>query len=270
MILVKFTDYASEFVNGSLYMNPLEYFWRHGFEGQADVYEGLSEIIDIDKMRHMFSNDLAEYITRDIGIQSVDYSLCNILCMSRIDVEPREGFVKITAPNDMPSFGKKAVIITDLDSFLSRVNSAISGQGYQYVCEDVEYYNPTYGGKETKKKSILTWKIRTSFTINQMGNIDPIDFRDSFDKNERYSWQNEWRISLYRGDVIANAYILEIGDIHDITMTVDSKKMEDKSFIEQLLKKYNYDNPGYIGNVSRTDLRKLFQKSGKYWVLVNT
>lgn len=271
MILIKHTDYVDEFLHGDLYCNSLEYFWKNGFEEQKDIYEGLSANVNLDSIKHIFPEELRDHLIQDIRIQAVGYASCNILCLTKIDAIPFYGNTIIKMPSEMDNFGKQAIVITDLSEFIRRVNERIEQLGFKYVCGNVAYHKPFENGEKTEKKSKITWKSVEPVTLEQLGNPAVLTKRDSFDKHSKYANQNEWRICIFRGNNDASAFTLKIGDISDIAFNVKSEMLIDRSYVEQLIKRYNYSNPGYIGNVSRRALRNLFLRSGekKYWFFFN-
>ncbi len=271
MILVKYTNYANEFLEGDLYCNSLDFFWKNGFEGQSDIYEGLSANINLDSIKHIFPEEIRSHLIQDIGIQAVGYASCNVLCMTKIDAFPFYGKTIINMPSKMSEFGAQAIVITDFSEFMHRVEVGIRRLGFKYVCGDVVYHHPSENGKKTEHKSRITWKSMKAVTLEQLDNPAVLTIRDSFDKHSKYTNQNEWRISIFRGTDDASPFTLKIGNISDIAFSVRGDKLADRSYVEELIKRYNYSNPGYIGNVSRGALRNHFLKSGdkKYWFFFN-
>lgn len=63
--------------------------------------------------------------------------------------------------------------------------------------------------------------------------------RTCFDKMDKFSWQNEWRVILYRGEKSVEPYRLEIGNIRDIChwVTIDNLENEIKCCLEMVLLK---------------------------------
>ena len=271
MILIKYTDYIDDFLNGNLYCNSLNYFWKNGFEEQKDIYEGISANVKIDSIKHIFPEEVRDHLIQDIGIQAVGYASCNVLCMTKIDAFPFYGNTIINMSSEMGAFGKQAIVISDFSEFIRRVDEKIRRLGFKYVCGDVVYHNPTENGEKTDKKGRVTWKSMEAVTLEQLDNPTVLSKRDSFDKHSKYSNQNEWRICIFRGNKDASAFSLKIGDISDIAFHVRSEMLTDRNYVEQLIKRYNYSNPGYIGNVSRGVLRNHFLRAGekKYWFFFN-
>ena len=253
-------------------MNDLQYFWNNGFEQQMDIFEGVSCDVDINKVKSIFPDELQNAIVHDIALQPVGYSYCNVFCASKIEIKRVEAGVQITAPAEMNKFGEKAVIIKDVEKFLTRVRHSACSHGFDFVCGDINYCSPTTGGHADSNKSKLTWKSMQPVGLDVFGNDSVISIKDAFDKHIKYEGQMEWRIVLYRGVKESKAYDLDIGCLEDIVEVVDATKMKDKCFIEELCRKYDHDSIGYQGTTSRDDLRKKFIELGdnKYWFFMST
>ena len=51
--LLKFISkkkYLEDFLNGKLYMNPLNYFWENGFDDQKDIFESVVSTVPVKDM----------------------------------------------------------------------------------------------------------------------------------------------------------------------------------------------------------------------------
>ena len=256
---------------GKLYMNRLPYFWEKGFEEQRDIREGISGEIHLESIKTLLPNELQDAVARDVALQMVGYSYCNIFCMSRIDTKiVEDGALQISIPADMSQFGNKAVIITDLDEFFSRVHQAVTRCGFDYVGENVCYHQPRLFGAPVYKKSHIIWKSDVPLSSEYF--LNKITYqRDVFDKSEKYQSQLEWRLALYRGVKESKEYYLDIGDITDIAKVVDFTEMIERRFIEELVMKYDHAEINHVGTISRELLRQKFVDLGekKYWLFID-
>ena len=261
-------DYAEAFQNGKLYMNTLDYFWNQGFEDQKDILEGVTNLTDADGLPFL-PEDLKKHQYADAQLQAVGYRYCNVLCMYQVLMKekryPAGAGVEYDTAKRITEFGNYAVIVENQAEFLRRIAHAC--KDFKYLSGPVNYHSPKFNGAPLDNKNHIILKIDTPLLIDQFSLTEKI--RDSFDKYDRFSWQSEWRLSLYRGERNISAYTLNIGDIHDITCLVDASSFE--LALENTIKKglYRSTDERYHGNVSRKEMRDLFCKLGdnKAWLL---
>ena len=99
--------YLKDFLNGSLYMNTLNYFWNEYYrdsqnkkqeeggnvidtsnwilpEGQKDVFEGVIGTIKGNKFSN--DNDLQKALMSDLYLRAKGFGYCNTLCLSLIHI----------------------------------------------------------------------------------------------------------------------------------------------------------------------------------------
>lgn len=266
-VLAKFLpcqERADSFRKGLLYMNTLHYFWNNGFEDQRDIMEGVilsSSPQDIDFLPADF---IAHQLT-DIQFRAVGYAYCNVFCMSRFEIVPlmpvqSGSAVDIQTPTNMKDFGEYVVIVDDEEEYLKRINAA--AKNYLYLCGNVHYHNPTLNGTPMGKRHHALLQSENVFDIRKL-NGAKTQF-DAFDKNIRYSGQNEWRLCLYHGIRSTEHLKLEIGDIRDITHLIKAEDLEKEIYKLVYNPKFFQSTEMYYGNVSREDLRELFYKLGDY------
>lgn len=263
-VLIKFTklDYAKSFQQGKLYMNTLSWFWNNGFEDQKDILEGVIAKIQPRNMS-AFDPTFLNVQCEDFQIQACGYEFCNVFCMSKIDVNVSpNGQIRVTAPAKMDKFGEYAVIIDDEEEFLKRINRAITNNGHKYLCGKIMYHSPKINGKNMTANHQMLLKTANSYDIKQL--IRDANHRkyDSFDKSTEYQYQNEWRLTLYRGVREQDAYLLDIGDLNDITHIVKNSEIN----IIQLINEHKNLSKSvdcYYGNVDRHELRDLFYQLGE-------
>lgn len=261
-------EYADDFQQGRLYMNSLSYFWNHGFSAQKDIMEGV--LLSVPPETFSFPLDFVRGQLTDLLFQAVGYGFCNVFCMSAVGLSVlrdtfRGALVKVETPSNMHEFGKYAVIVTDTSEFLRRINRA--AKGCKYLCGKVNYSPATLRGQRMDHRHHIIFKSESTFDISEIGGIKKR--WDSFDKNEKYSGQMEWRLCIYRGEKSTSPFCLDIGDISDITRRVETKALREE--IDRLLPELKISGMEdiFYGNVSRRELRELFYRLGdnRAWML---
>lgn len=275
-LLIKFTpklDYARSFQQGKLYMNTLNYFWTNGFEEQRDVLEGVAAKTSPDNLDFL-PEDLRSVQYTDIQIQAVGYRYCNVFCMHRIDLKPLGKSplgteIAYETASNIEKFGAYAVIVDDEAELLRRINRAANEQQFKYLCGKVNYHKPILNKKPVTSKPNIILKCDETVDMGLFGTEGR--YRDSFDKYDKYSWQNEWRLTLYRGVSDINAYQFNIGDLSDITHIVKTKNLEKKLHKEIQNPKLFNSNESYYGNASRKELYGLFAALGdnQAWLIIS-
>lgn len=290
-VLLKFISqkpFVEDFLNGSLYMNSLYYFWNEYplreaamnrnkiikehpdidpdtvtvpidyklSPAQADMFEGT---IGFDTSQ-FFKGDFGEHMLSDAIMRAVGFQYCDTLCFYRLDYRQDGIFLKYSVPN-MNDFGDYVAIIKDKNELLRRVNAAAEREKIDYLCGDVYYRPLKLEGNNTDVSQ------RNHIVIKCDSQFDMADFnlgsrRDCFVKMDHYSWQKEWRIAAYRGVKDTEPYRLEVGDIRDIVECVQAGDLPatlDRMIVNGQIK--NSDD-GFYGNISRHDLKEKFYKLG--------
>ncbi|WP_155832010.1 hypothetical protein [Butyrivibrio sp. WCD2001] len=289
-LLLKFISkesYVNDFLNGSLYMNSLHYFWNeypllqgisrkesittenietntNNIAGttdykmspaQADMLEGTAGFAISEDIK----NDFGEYVLTDAMLRAVGFQYCNTLCFYRLDYVHEQPYINYDVP-DMSQFGEYVVIIKDKGELLRRIAAASIRENIYFLSGDVRYKAPRYDGEETdlSERHHVFIKAGQYFDLN--------DFKitrecDCFQKMNKYSWQKEWRVAIYRGVKSTEAYKLEIGDIRDIAECVPAKDLAMKLDALFASNKIRISDKGFYGNISRRDLRE------KYYLL---
>lgn len=264
--------YANQFLSGKIYMNSMSFFWSKGFEEQKDFFEGLSSTIPKNKMDGL-PQDFKEVLCYDIGIRVDAYKYCNICSFYRLDADDILKTIQLPSP-EIDKFGDYAVIILDEDGFINRINKAINKNlGWYFLCGDVNYHRRLDTTKPNNPvRHTMDLMLHEPIDINLISDKpESLRSRDCFDKINKYSYQNEWRICLYRNIQTEAPYTLEIGDISDIACIVKTKELRQK-----LIKVYKGYWPAnvseqrkpYQGNISRKSFRNTILKvDGKVWIM---
>ena len=208
MFLVKFferREYANDFLSGRLYANRLSYFKNiegAGDTNRGDKYEGTvvwgqPGRIQIKINEHDISNDLAG--PASMSLHRLEHF--NVLCfyagyIRNYNSQLTEAEIKnqLIIPRQCDKFGQYAVVIKDGAEFFKRVKQATNARDYREAHGIVKYYDPD--------------------TFH--GNFPGIS--GAFRKQERFSYEQEYRIVIETGIAGTWPLVLDIGDISDITM----------------------------------------------------
>lgn len=210
-------QYARDFIEGRLYLNPLKYFKRLelGDDGRGDPYEAPTfwhqpkdvEALSID----VGDAELEIRPLSEVVVQENQYDSHNILCLyaafrpeaARTYEEYRNS---VLIPERCLRMGPVAVLIDNVREFRDRIASAVKGTGFHVQLHPVEYFDgSTYSARHDK----------------------PI-----FAKEQKYSWQREYRLAVDRHVAIPEPYILDVGPIGDICRPVDPGGLNDTIQIE--------------------------------------
>ncbi len=290
-VLLKFISqksFVDDFLNGSLYMNSLYYFWNEypikeaaikraelislnpevdldniSFPidykispAQADMFEGT---VGFDNSKNS-NMSIENHMFTDTIIRAVGFQFCDTLSFYRLDYEFDNMILHYDLPN-MKEFGNYVAIIKDKKELLRRVNEAAKRDNINYLCGDVHYRGLKKSGVNTdfSRKNHITLKCDALFN---MDDFNLKSKRDCFIKMDKYSWQREWRIAVYRGVKDTNAYRLEIGNIKDIVECVSAENLV--STIDRLLRygEIKTWSVGFYGNISRRDMKEKFYQLG--------
>lgn len=233
--------------------------------GQSDLYEGV--VYTIKENQEVLEPDLNNHLNSDIFLRAKGFGYCNVLSFYRLDymLINKYGyfpFVEYNLNDKMKDFGEYVVIIDDEEKLLKRIGKAAEEQNYKYLCGNVRYRDYIKDGIIAPEKNTITIKLDGEIDIdfvNQYKNAEKK--RNCFDKMSDYTYQNEWRTVLYRVVQSVDAYRLEIGNIRDICHWVKSEDIIE-ALDEDFKKGVKTGTSGYYGNVSKTELRDLFNKLG--------
>ena len=224
--LVKFFDnevYARDFVNGRVYANTLATFKAlEGIDdsGRADRHEGTIAWLQPGHGRLEISGmDITDDLAGPTQIQKSWLNHLHVFClhavhsgsldMARVSNENIEGLrQQLTIPDECRALGKYAVLVNDVYEFVRRIEAAAKVNGYSILARRlVRYYDPeSFHG-----------------TFRDVASI--------FHKQDRHSYQREFRFVIDDGLVSDSPLILEIGDISDITQRFDSAELNTEKFL---------------------------------------
>jgi hypothetical protein len=186
--------------NGTVFMNSTGFFLDIEDNNlRGDKFESLSEIIPGNNLELYHKDHLVA--VAEIAKLSIwnNYPKGNIFCSYTLFTDYHLDGNGIDP--GCKEFGDTAIIITDFNKFLSRVNRAVAEQQLNVVYAPVDYLDTsTYEGKWTPFKK-------------------PIE----------YSFQKEFRFFI-RGQAY-EPLVLNIGPINDIAFMLDSDKIDKLRFV---------------------------------------
>lgn len=234
-------EYAEEFLNGSLYMNSMGYFWENGFEGQRDFAEG--SLVTMNPSQTPFPEDLKGVIKGNIVTRAVGYRYCNICSFTRLVVNHKQKYVIRFNPK-MRDFGKYVVRIKNFDEFLKRIISATRVNKDIAIGGPVRYVEPS-----------------NEIELN------------CFCKADVFNWQFEWRVAylhdieelkkdakserLLQKQFEGKKFVLNIGNIADICELYSANDMWNDQ-LKGIYPDYTiYETPLQKGEFSDEEMREL-------------
>lgn len=290
-VLLKFISkekYAEDFLNGNFYMNTLYYFWdqkpieeakeeremlikanpeenpdniivpiRNKLpSAQADTLEGIVGYGSHAPFNLVFGE---RNMLSDCMYQAVGFQYCNVLCFYRLDYKFHAPiFCHDALDDDMTEFGEYVIIVKDKLELIKRIERVVGDM--KFLCGDVEYKAPIKNGEETYISNRHHILVRQEPTEN-VSSIQTEE-GDCFTKFDKYAWQKEWRVALYRGRKDTRAFTLKVGSIRDIADCRRAEKLLPE--VEQMLiaGDIKFSRGGYYGNISRPKMRKKFYRLG--------
>lgn len=280
--------YVQDLLNGKLFMKALDQFGDiarrdetadNDFRG--DILEGYSESFGKGYNPHLYKED-GSGIEHDGILGSIDTLRLRrkVYCLSAIDYDlKRNGLIR---PSEkMKKFGKYAVVISDVDAFLSRLRKAFS----KYCKENNANYEIKYD------KVLYDVDLYDSFQY------------DEFHKSISYTWQNEFRISIdfsrgkFSQTILDNTtdfakltfpgiisidtdplslrdfIYFELGDLRDICFTVEISELFDSGFSVALKKKPSiitaYETPHNRRPTFCKGVTEILMSDGKYHMAIS-
>jgi hypothetical protein len=193
IFLIKFGNYEHLLQlrdEGLLYMNPLPYFWKiEDEELRGDPFDGVSKIerghkVTIGKEKVIGG----KWIMRMHPPEPIKI---NIFCMYAL-----RPLIEASFPVDERTFrfGEHALVLTNNDEFLRRIEFYLNSQTISFNADIVEYIEDDY--------------------IGEVG---------EFRKLKRFDFQSEWRLVCYDGP--GKRREIRIGSIRDISTIIRSDEV---------------------------------------------
>ena len=216
-------EHADAFVIGSLFANRLCYFKQiENRDGRGDKYEG-AIMPRLDGLSITLTcTDIETGEVSEITIPEEDFAAppiiqptwldhSNVFCMyagysgafKEISIDNLQCFQKqLEILEECTKLGRYAVLIKNVTEFIRRGRVAAERENYEIWWRLLRYYDPEVG----------TPRLESS--------LDSI-----FSKSKEYEYQREFRFAIDNGSVGRNHIILNIGEIDDITMCMDSREI---------------------------------------------
>lgn len=276
-------QYAEDFLAGRLFMNTLGYFWdeeklkrpipladlKEDVPGQNDMLEGA--YCYGDPRRLGLPDDFVDHMAADVILRAKGYRYCNLFCCCKLDYSAGnlgDGHCRIEWDETriMKEFGKYVIIIDDVREFEKRVDRAMRRERFTYLCGSVKYRKFKHNGADVDLGHHVMLRAENYVVdVNDETLRNAVEGNfDSFSKMDTMAYQNEWRISLYRGKKDTVPYVLNLGcRLDDIAHAVMVEEMIDAVNTDFRQGKFKLE-PQYkwYGNVDRGDLRKKFYALG--------
>ena len=218
-------EYADDFMKGSLYLNRLSYYkaMEDSDDGRADKYEAAAAWLQPPDVNIKLSIDglnraieiLPEDLAAPVYWSHNHHDHLHVLCLYAIytngfecvdgqvnysDEKAPELKRQLEVHQDNFKFGQHAVIVP-ATLFINRVKGAIKNLGYSGRMKLADYYNPDLS--------------HTEFTEN----IIP------FKKQQRFSYQNEFRIVVNNKTIGDTPLRIEVGDLSDISAKINATSL---------------------------------------------
>ena len=256
-------EYAECFLSGKLYMNTIGFFINNGFEDQKDAFEGTFCTVENSKFP-ILPQVVRSMQASDLTFRAVGYQYCNVLCFFKVGVTEENGLCTLHYNPKMKKFGEYVIIVKNETELINRIGRAVKKLGYKYICSKVKYHTPKKDGELIRDGHVVEFTTDFEIQFNKIPKEAVSREYDCFDKTSNMSSQNEWRVALYRGEKTIDAFVLDVGDLHDICIAVKSENL-----VEGMKSAYGKDTPvylqeGYFGNINKKDFRMLFYELGDH------
>lgn len=217
-ILLKFgkEKYLKSLQQGELYLNTIDFFKGTDSIGRLDSHEGITHIYgkkDIGSIK-IITPDEKEFVFKD-GIESVqiydpkedEYKVTHIACFSLVNINlSKDGTYKLI-DEKMQQFGESLLILNNIEEFIERLKKALQKNTNitNLVGKPVVYIDENYNGKV-----------------------------DIFKKRFQFAYQQEWRCAIRNYEQDNKPFILNIGDITDISFLINVQNLDFKYKIETI------------------------------------
>ena len=165
-------EHLNEFLGGRLYMNSIGHFWKFGQPNpEDDLFEGVFESVEASDLDRKYGTDLSgsfgSHILFPVMNRLAGFQYVHILCFYMNEYDPELKLVT-KIPASIKGFGKYAIRIRDVQSFVDILFDKIRNEGLYGLMGPITYRHPN---KE-------------------------IGYMDCFDKNITHMDEHEWRFAL--------------------------------------------------------------------------
>ena len=228
LFLVKFfgkETYADDFVRGQIFANRLSKFKQaedsedSDKSGRMDRHESTTAWLQPGKCSVKINGmDISDDLAGPLQVQMDWLNHLNVFCvhaahsgdlnlasLSNDNVEALRQ--ELTIPPKCLDLGKYAVVVMNVPEFVKRMRDSARAKGYGIRYGLVQYYDPE--------------------TFH--GNFD--DEEAAFRKQNRYSFQREFRFAMNSGSLGEEPLVMDIGDISDITLQLKSSELNGEKWL---------------------------------------
>ena len=216
--LIKFQDKdkIDLIQQGKIYMKTLKWYREHESENGDTIVGDEFEALWFLRDAEIIIPDTNEIIK--VKNEAIQTSFSNDFVFCMFGMYANKSFFEYSEEqkNELNSFGDTALIITDREEFIKRMISAAKKENIELYAGFVRYYSTEYDNANM-----------ICSLVDGMQNI-------AFWKRNSYSLQQEYRFLLHSVNTDKDYFILDIGDISDISIV-----MKATSALNAQIKKHN-------------------------------
>lgn len=227
-LLIKFfskKEHAEEFMDGNLYLNRLSFFMRIESpenDGRNDQMEALSQWVQPHDCKMTLKipglpdlNITGENLVSPFLLRRTGYKNLHLFCMyamgideskfidGKTDYSVRESEIlkeQLWIDERCFDFGGYAVIVP-VTQFMERLQIELSNLSFHHTYGQVSYFDESVFSGSFSEETI------------------------PFNKRDKYSYQNEFRVCIYTGTDDDEPRTISIGNIKDISALVKSSDL---------------------------------------------
>lgn len=216
--LVKFKSEAivDSLQSGCVYMNKLDVFRKiEQAEDDDKVGDHIDGLLHLHDAIIHIPDEGESQVVHNQGIKT-KYSDDYCYCFFSLNLDTLKFEFSDEQKEKMEEMGEWALVITDFDEFVKRLQVKAEEKGFELYHDYVKYFDP-----EVDSANIL-------FSLIGEDGLK----RAAFLKRKKYAYQQEYRFLLHKAGATEEKVILEIGDISDISV-----KMKAKNILNGYIKK---------------------------------
>ena len=223
--LIKFyedQEHANDFLRGQVFLNRLSRFKRtEGGDqsGRSDRHEGTTAWLQPGKGRLVLNGiDISGDLAGPVCVQKEWLNHLHVFSMHAVhtgdlDLEPigddniETLRRQLRIPDPCRSLGHQAIVVTSVTDFINRMRSVALEKRYGISRGLVGYYDPqTFHGNFEDTASV-------------------------FHKQERFSYQREFRFAVHTQKAGESPLKMHIGDLSDIAVQMRSSDLNGEKFL---------------------------------------
>lgn len=207
MIKFQNRDKIESLQKGKLYMKSLAYYRERERETGDDTVGDLFEAMIHINNGYIIIPELG--INEKLSDALINTNFANSFVFCLLSLAERTETFKFSdeQKKKILDFGDSALLITDRDKFLQRIETALERQNLEYHHDYVDYYDET-------KDNIIDW-------ISLISNRDEYV---AFRKRIRYAYQQEYRFLIKHPPTEEDYFELDIGNIEGISVILTAEE----------------------------------------------